>query len=333
MQHSNARSTAPTAALIALIAVTGCTTPSIPANVIRDDAHSVGVSLAYSSDSQQLASGGAEGTIRLWRMPQATALTRWQAHAGAVQGLAFLRQDRMLLSAGWDGTLATWDSDGNLLARVHSVGPIIDIALDEASNVLVTGHGDGTVRLWRLAELVLDRAWPLNAGGVRAVAYHPASRRIGASADRTFHWRIDEQTPRALAPTPSAARTLAFSPDGRWLTGGGWFNLFQWQLADGELTTLPTEHHGLIPSIQYSGDGNTLVTISRQTDSSIYFIDPATGKVQERYQPHALCGVRVRLSPNGRYLASTSDDASVRVWDLEHTLPKQTTYVRNLPGE
>ena len=254
MKHSNVFGTAPAAAILALVVLAGCTTPSIPANVIRDDAHSVGVSLAYSSDSQRLASGGAEGTIRLWRMPQATALTHWQAHAGAVQGLAFLRQDRMLLSVGWDGSIATWniggDGDGKLLARRQSVGPIIDVAVDDASNVLVTGHGDGTVRLWRLTELALEREWPLHAGAVRAVAYHAGSRRIGASAGRTFHWRTDEQTPQALPPPPTDARTLAFSPDGHWLTGGGWFRLFQWRLPDGELTTLPTDHHGLIPSIQ-----------------------------------------------------------------------------------
>lgn len=330
MTHSNAfaRALHITPVLISL-SIGGCAlTPSIPANVILDDAHTVGDSLAFSRDSRRLASAGTEGTIRLWRIPDAVALTKWQAHEGPVQGLAFLENDRVLLSAGWDGTLAKWTTDGHRLARQDGRTGITDMAHDESSDVLVTGHTDGHVRRWRLSDLTLLQEWRPHRGEVRAVAFHPSTRRIASSATRVFLWQIDEP-PRELARAPSDARTLAFSPDGRWLTGGGWFNLFQWHVGDGTVTVLPTEHRGIIPSIEYSADGRTLASISRQTDSSIYFLDPQTGAVQRRFQPHDLCGVRVRLSPDGGYLASTSDDASVRLWDLRNPLPEQTGYYRN----
>ena len=110
--------------------------------------------------------------------------------------------------------------------------------------------------------------------------------------------------------------TLAFSPDGQWLSGGTWFRLYRWNLDDGSLTTVSTEHYGLIKSVQYTGKGESLATISRQTDSSVYFLDPVSGAVTRRFQRHDLCGADVSVSPDGRYLATTSDDASVRIWVL-----------------
>jgi WD40 repeat protein len=112
------------------------------------------------------------------------------------------------------------------------------------------------------------------------------------------------------------AWTLAFSPDGQWLAGGTWFRLYRWNLDDGALTTMATEHRGIIKSVQYTGQGESLATISRQTDSSVYFLDPVSGAVKRRFQRHDLCGSDIAVSPDGRYLATTSDDASVRIWVL-----------------
>jgi WD40 repeat protein len=113
------------------------------------------------------------------------------------------------------------------------------------------------------------------------------------------------------------AWSLVFSPDGERLYGGTWFRLLRWELGDGALTSLPTAHRGIIRSLQFTGGGETLASISRQTDSAVYFIDPESGAVTRRFQKHDLCGAAVAVSPQGRYLATTSDDASVRIWVLQ----------------
>ena len=122
---------------------------------------------------------------------------------------------------------------------------------------------------------------------------------------------------RPLATPPADAWTLAFSPDGQTLSGGTWFRLYRWDLDDGTLTTIATEHHGIIKSIQYIDNGNELASISRQTDSAVYFLDAESGEVKRRFQRHDLCGGDIAVSPDGRFLATTSDDSSVRFWLLE----------------
>jgi WD40 repeat protein len=292
--------------------------PRLPANVILRDAHNNGYTLAFDSRSETLASGGSEGRIRLWHLPDGM---------DSLQGLVFLDHDRELLSTAYDGTLARWTRDGTLLKRVKTPAPVTSMAANEAADLVVTGHSDGNVRLWRLADLSLIQDLHPHHGKVRAVAFHAATNQLASSGTdgSVFYWRVHEE-PRPLPSPPTDAQDLEFAPDGRILMGSGWFNLFRWQLDNGTLQILPTPHHGIVKSISFSRDGRTLASIGRQTDSAVYLLDARTGVVLKRFQPHELCGSFVRLSPDGRYLASTSDDASIYIWDLQHPLPERTFF-------
>lgn len=318
------------ALLTGVLGLYGCASPPrIPANIVLQDAHNNGYVLAFDNRSETLASGGSEGRVRLWRLPDGKELSGWKAHTDSLQGLVFLNHDRELLTAAYDGTLARWTNDGTLLKRLNTPAPVTSMAADEAADVVVTGHSDGHVRLWRLADLSLAHDLPLHRGEVRAVAYHAAARLLASSGTdgRVYYWREGAE-PRPLPAPPTDAQDLAFTPDGSVLMGSGWFNLFRWQLDNETLQVLPTAHHGIVKSISFSRDGRTLASIGRQTDSAVYLLDARTGAVLKRFQPHELCGSFVRLSPDGRYLASTSDDASVHIWDLQRPLPERTFFAK-----
>jgi WD40 repeat protein len=71
-----------------------------------------------------------------------------------------------------------------------------------------------------------------------------------------------------------------------------------------------------VVSVDYSPDGKRLASIGRVTDNHIHILNLATDRVERRLEAHELCGAAVRFSPDGRYLATGSDDASVRLYDL-----------------
>jgi WD40 repeat protein len=77
-----------------------------------------------------------------------------------------------------------------------------------------------------------------------------------------------------------------------------------------------SDHWGVPISLDYTPDGRFLATIGRHTDSEIYLVDPETGNSERHLLRHQLCGAAVRISPNGKFLASASDDASIRLYDL-----------------
>jgi len=308
-----------------LLTLTGCAAraPAPPPAIVIDNAQVGGSVVAFDPGSTWVAFGDWRGTVGLRRLGDGAAVQRWRAHAGTVNGLVFLEGGRHILSAGYDGELTEWDASGRRLRQVQTGSPVLALAVGETDGIAITGHADGSVRVWDLDGLRPRRREVAHAGAVHAVAYLPGRRYIASSGrdGRVLLWRGPDASPESLPSPPTASRALQFSPDGRQLVGSGWFRLFRWGLADASLITLPTEHHGLIASIDYSPDGRYVASISRKTDSSVYFLDPASGAVLRRFRHHDLCGAAVALSPDRRWLATTSDDASVRLWRLEDPAP------------
>jgi WD40 repeat protein len=308
------------------LTVAACSGHGLPPTVVQDDAHTNSAwTVTFARALPLAASGGAEGRVRLWRLPEAKPLGAWPAHEAPVTAMAFINADSALLSASEDASLARWDLSGGLLARVITPAAVTTMVADAADNIVISGHADGAVRIWRLDDFTLHGTLTPLAGAIQAVAYHSTTGRLATSgADGRVLIGPPAGPLRELPRAPGATFSLAFSPDGNTLTGSGWFRLFQWTLASQpSLRVLTTAHRGLIRAVRYSPDGLQLATISRLTDSAVLLLDAPTGAIIWRLRPHDLCGRDVAFSPDGRYLASTSDDASVRFWDLSALPAKQ----------
>ena len=286
-------------------------------SVLLADAHGGAGSLAISRDSRLLGSGSWSGRISIWRLSDGDHLRSWTAHRGDVTGLTYL-DDNRLLSAGYDGYLKVWSSAGQKVGGVDSGSPITAVAADPQRQWLLTGHVDGGLRLWSVSDLSMVQVLGKHDGRIRAAAIAPDGEIFASSAvdGKVKIWRRDGSVTELPEPG-SDARTLVFSHHGDLLYGGGWFDLYRWDLPSARLATLDTEHRGIINSIQFDPRGRYLASISRQTDSAVLMLDPSSGQTLRRFQPHKLCGGVVVISPDGGTMATTSDDASVMIWHLE----------------
>jgi len=289
---------------------------SEPPFVIHENAHSGGSVVSFDLSGQVLASGGWEGRVRLWDAASGKPVRSWPAHTDSVNGIVFLNGDRELITAGYDGRIIRWSVDGSLLQAVDTGVPITHMVAQAASDRMLTGHNDGTVKVWRLTDLAVIETRRLHTRAVRAVAIGGPEQYASSGVDGAVYLWRERASVQRLADPPMDAWTLVFSPNGQWLVGGSWFRLFRWDVNHASVSVVPTRHRGIIRSIAYLPGSNLLASISRQTDSAVYLLDPESGAVVRRLQQHDLCGAAIALSPDGHYLATTSDDASVRIWDL-----------------
>jgi WD40 repeat protein len=311
---------------LSLIALLGCNDffPKQTANVTIRNVHLFGTVVAFNSSSTLLASGDQDGHILLSSLPKGSPVVNIKAHRDYVTGIGFLGEDQFV-STGDDKRIVVWDTTGKMLREIHTPSTITQMVMSIKGRIMITGHEDGSVRLWKLPHLEQGGDYHLHRGKVLSVAYDAENQRFASSGSegRVMVWKAGLE-PRELDKIYGNTASLLFSSDGRTLFGGGWFKLYRWDVASGKVQIFRTEHHGSIHRLSYTGDDNTLATISRHTDSAVYFLNSKNGAAERRFQSHDLCGADIAVSPDGCYLATTSDDSSVRIWYLDCKARKLT---------
>jgi len=112
-------------------------------------------SVAFSPDGATLASGGADGKIRLWDVKSGQEKTTLDAHPMQVECLAFSPDGKLLASAGeYDPEIRLWDTQSwqpSIILRGHAESAgygVFSLAINHPGTLLASGGADKSVRLW-----------------------------------------------------------------------------------------------------------------------------------------------------------------------------------------
>ncbi len=298
--------------LSAVFAAACAPPPDLPPWRVVEDAHLSGSRVAVDPSGERVASAGLDGVLAVWDTRSGSELARWKGHEGTVNGLCFLSA-RRLVSGAWDGRLALWSLQGRLLRERRTDSPVTALVPEEGTRAFWSGHRDGSLRRWSPALQEIRRLRLPGGHRVTALAWHAGRLAAADRAGNLWLFEPDGGAPRLLARLNTHLRDLAFDDRGR-LFGGTWFRLHRWDPETGAHRALETEHFGILQGLAWDPRRKLLLTISRQTDSSVLALDPETGATRIRFGRHDLCGADVALG-NG-VMATTSDDGSVRLWRL-----------------
>ena len=107
-------------------------------------------SLALSASGQLMATGGADGTLRLWEVPSGRQLAVWDVSPNGVSGVALSADGELLACTNDDGSLPLWAMGSTQPVAVlhgHTSGTF-SVALSSDGHMLASGDAEGTVRLW-----------------------------------------------------------------------------------------------------------------------------------------------------------------------------------------
>ncbi len=270
--------------------------------------------IAFDPRSRYIASGGFRGEIKIWSVEDGAERTALDVHEGRITGLGWL-DDRQLVSVDSHGLLLINDIDARRqVAGTQFSGAVDMVIAPDKTWLLIINDSD----IAKVSLPALERVGRYRLESPLSVAVSHSGGRIAVSSAAGHVLLLDANLqPLAELERPSRkARDLVFSPDDKWLLAGGWFRLLVWQPDTGRLQEHTTEHLGKVNSVDISPDGAWWASLGRDTDSQLLLYDASSLQVERRLKTHALCGQRVRFSPDGRYVASSSDDGSVHIYDL-----------------
>ncbi|MFZ0038799.1 MAG: caspase family protein [Candidatus Acidiferrales bacterium] len=282
--------------------------------LVVETGHSMFIlSMAFSPDSRILASGAADGTIKLWDLATGHELRSLATHGGILT-VAFSPDGRTLASSGTKITL--WDVATGQELRSMNVNSE-SIAFSPDGRTLATGNYDHSVKLWDEATGQELRTLTGHTNIVHFVSFSPDGRTlVSSSFDKTIKmW--DAATGKELRTLTGHADnvwSVPFSPDGSALasaSGDGTIKI--WDAATGqEIGTLLRTGHMLM-SADFSPDGKVLAVGG---DHTIRLLDLTTGGDLLQLAGDDLGATAVAFSPDGRTLAAGAGN-KIRCWDVK----------------
>ncbi len=253
---------------------------------IRSVAYAPCPDYTKTPQTQTLATGSADCTVRLWDVADLNkikCLQILQGHTNWVWTVVFSPDGQTLASSSEDRTIRLWDTfTGECLKILEGHGHWVwTVTFSPDGQTLASGGADNTVKLWDIS----------TGKCLRTLA--------GQEGHKNLVWSV------------------AFSPDGQTLASGSEDQTVKlWNISTGKCLKTLEGHSKQVYSVAFSPDGQILA--SGSGDETVNLWNVEVGKCQETLKDGHTAAVRsVAFSPDGRTLASSGDDETIQLWDLQ----------------
>jgi WD40 repeat protein len=289
------------------------------------------LSAAFSPDGEQLATIGDDGTTIIWEPNTGRELRRLPGTTKpsdlyTEQRIAYSPDGKLLATCN-SNQLKVYDPDsGKLLMTLSShEGDVISVAFSLDGKYLATGSVDTTVRIWDASRGKLIRVLKGHSAAVGGLAFSPDGKLLFTSSEDGTLIIWDAKTGEQIRILPHfTVYKVSFSPDGTRLAAATFHGLQVWTYTLDSVEPIFLEESQAIVTIPdgssgiFSPDGKWLAALSLSTASgnAVKLWDANSGQELLTMVGHTAWVAGLAFSPDGKRLASTSLDGTVRIWSL-----------------
>jgi WD40 repeat protein len=287
-----------------------------------------GSAVAFSPDGNTIATGGADGNVRLWdAATQQEIGPPMSSDAQPVAAVAFSPDGTLVAAGSTDGNVQLWNT-----ATQQEAGPALvagtaevdALAFSPDGKLLATGGQDGTARLWDVTTGSQVGATMATGDTVSALMFGTdgATLATAESDGATELWDVNTQTQTGAAltvPGSAGVSALAFSPAADALaTGNGNSSIQLWNPAGFHQPSPPLPVGPVSPAAAaadgtpaaFSVDGDLLATSDGHGIVRVW--DVTARRLVGRPLSSYRTVTGLALSPDGKTLAVAG--SGVQLW-------------------
>ncbi|MEK6406865.1 MAG: protein kinase [Acidobacteriota bacterium] len=250
----------------------------------------------------------------LWRLYHESGEVFTLHHDILVLAVAFSPDGRLVASGDDSGLLTLWNAaTGEKIAALREHEFIWDVKFSPDGKLLATVGDHGTVKVWDSAARKVITSFSGHTEKVFCIHFSSDGKKLASgSQDGTARvWDVATGFELTRISAGQPVRSLAFSPDGKTLAlkqePSRAVTIFDAMTGRRLLEFASAEPVAFLP------DGNSLVAIAGKT---VIVIDTSTGTETAVLRGHTGRIVSVDLSPDGKTLATGSEDLTARLWDV-----------------
>ncbi|OJI81247.1 hypothetical protein ASPTUDRAFT_58544 [Aspergillus tubingensis CBS 134.48] len=285
------------------------------------------VGICAISPNGKLVAGATwnSSTIRLWDSLTGTLRHTLKVKYGVIV-MAFLSNEQ-LVSASIDEGLTTWSTiSGELQQSVRleyeeeeeSFSEPLLAELSRDGGLLVRAMEDGTIELWDTFKAKLRHTLKSHGEKINSLAFSPDGQLLASGSENGILelWDICKRTVHHTLRCHAddcCINSAVFSHDGRLLALGCEQGLTIWDICHSPILSTFASRKMRIDLVRFSPDSK-LVASAAIDEVTLW--DTTRCEVQHASQGHTKPVTTVQSSPTGAFLASSSEDNTVRLWDI-----------------
>jgi WD40 repeat protein len=260
-------------------ASTGKETLRLPGNTVPGDFVS-SQRVSYSPDGKLLIACDAN-LIKIYNPASGDLIQTLDGHSSDVTAISISTDGKRIASGDRDGSTKIWDAltGDSLLQLGRHTDAIENLTFSPDGRWLITASDDATMKIWDTRSGDLLQAYPDFTNVVLGVTFSPDAKQFAVSDGSIHVWQFNSDS--------QADQTT---------------------ISNQELFAIPNA-----ASDSFSPDGSQLAGIS---GNNIKLWDAASGRELMTLIGHTGWVMGLAFSPDGKSLASTSLDGTVRIWSL-----------------